>query len=234
MLRPLVWGKPRHEALKRIHERFRNLDQTKPLSDYSFVVLDTELTGMTPSTDEIVSIGAVRIRDFCVQPSECFYSLIQPRDPMPKKSTLIHRITPEEVKTAPRLRTVLPDLIEFLNGSLIVGHHIGLDMSFLNRASRRVFRADIINPCLDTMRLAQAYQAEMWENYYDRFQLNVSYNLRDLANRFGLPVFPQHNAMQDALQTAYLFLFLVKKLNKGGVSTLKDLYMVGRSWRWYL
>ena len=234
LLGPMVWGTPRDEILRRNHERFRNLDQDSPLSEYDFVVLDTELTGMNHRQDEIVSIGAVHIRDFCVQPSDCFYSLVQPRDPMPKKSTLIHHITPEEVKAAPRLREVLPGLLSFLNDSLIVGHHIGLDMSFLNRAMRRVYGAELLNPCLDTMRLAQIYDAELWENYYDRFQYNVSFNLRDLTNRFGLPVFPQHNALQDALQTAYLFLFLVKKLNKGGVATLKDLYMVGRSWRWYL
>ena len=231
---PLFWGTPREERLRVNHEMFRRLDQEKPLAEYSFVVLDTELTGMNARQDEIVSIGAVHIEDFCVQPRDSFYTLIQPKDPMPKKSTLIHRITPDEVKNAPRLREVLPDLLDFLNDSLIVGHHIGLDMSFLNPAVRRVFGAELISPCLDTMRLAQAYEAEMWENYYDRYQLDVSFNLRDLAKRFGLPVFPQHNALQDALQTAYLFLFLVKKLNKGGVATLNDLYQVGRSWRWYL
>lgn len=230
---PLLWGTPADERLRRNHEVFRNLDQDKPLAEYDFVVLDTELTGMNPRKDEIVSIGAVHIRDFQVQPGECLHTLVQPKA-LPKQSTLIHRITPDAVKDAPRLREVLPGLLDFLNDSLIVGHHIGMDMLFINRAVRRVFGAELISPCLDTMRLAQAFEAEMWENYYDRYQLGVSYNLRDLSNRLGLPVFPQHDALQDALQTAYLFLFLVKKLNKGGVATLKDLYLAGRSWRWYL
>jgi DNA polymerase-3 subunit epsilon len=34
----------------------------------------------------------------------------------------------------------------------------------------------------------------------------------------------------DALQTAYLFLFLAKKLQRGGIHTLRELYR--DSWRW--
>ena len=232
-LRNLLGGKPRHPALQRNHEHFVELDQERPLTDYNFVVLDTELTGLTPARDEIVSIGAVRIRDLSLDPGSNFYSLVHPRGPMPKLSTLIHRITPDEVKKAPHLHEVLPEFIEFCGDSLLVAHHVGLDMSFLNRASRSTLGAHLMNPCIDTLRLAQVYQAELWENYYDQYELKVSYNLRELSKSYGLPLFPEHNAMQDALQTAYLFLFLVKKLKHGGIETLKDLYMAGRSWRWY-
>lgn len=222
-----------HPVLRECREFFPVMDQELPLSEYGFVVLDTELTGLNARQDEIVSIGAVKLSGLHIRPGDSFYSLVHPKGPMPKLSTLIHRITPQSVEKAPPLRDIMPEFAEFLGSSLIVGHHIGLDMSFLNPASRRILGGSLANPCIDTMRLAQVYQAELWENYYDRYQLNVSFNLTELAKTYGLPVFPSHNALQDALQTAYLFLFLVKKLNKGGIRTLKDLYLAGRSWRWY-
>jgi len=218
--------------LRASEEYFSGFNQDKPLTDYEFCVLDTELTGLNPRTDEIVSIGAVKVKNLSIT-AESFYSLVAPRGELPKFSTMIHRITPGMLEDAPRLRAIFPDFLKFCGNSLIVGHNIGLDMSFLNRASRDILGAKLSTPCVDTMRLAQIYQQELWENYYDQFDGQLSYQLYDLSGRYGLPSFNQHNALYDAMQTAYLFLFLVKKLKSGGIKTLRDLYLAGRSWRWY-
>lgn len=223
---------PDNDVLRRNRERFSALDQDRPLTDYEFCVLDTELTGLSPRSDEIVSLGAVRVRGLSIT-AESYYSLVAPRGELPKVSTMIHRITPQMLEDAPRLRRIFPEFMEFCGDALIVGHNIGLDMSFLNRAAQDILGGRLRTPCVDTMRLAQIYQQEMWENYYDQYDGTVSYQLYDLSTRYGLPSFNQHNALYDAMQTAYLFLFLVKKLDSGGIRTLRDLYLAGRSWRWY-
>lgn len=210
--------------LLQMRKHFRNLDQKRSLADYTFCVVDTELTGLSPRRDEIVSIGAVRIRGLRIAPKDTFFTLVQPRMDLPKRSTLVHRITPTEVAHAPRLRTVLPRFIDFCDNSLIVGHHVGLDMSFLNRALKRIHGLPLNTPCLDTMRLARAYEEQLWEGFYDQFKMNVSYHLPDLAEAFGLPAFTAHHALADAFQTAYLFLFLVRKLSGGRLKTLQDLH----------
>lgn len=223
---------PAHPLIAKLEERFKGFDQTLPLPEYDFVVLDTELTGFSTRKDDVVSIGAVRIKGLSIT-SERFYTLVAPRGSEHTPSTLIHRITPEDLENAPAVAEVLPELVEFVNGSLIVGHNIGMDMSFLNREARSLFGGIIPVPCIDTMRLAMIYQEELWENDVDRHDMDVSYALSDLTKKYGLPEFPVHNALNDAVQTAYLFLFLVKKLREGGLSSLKDLYNAGRSGRWY-
>ncbi len=223
---------PWHPALRESREFFQGFDQDIPLDECEFTVLDTELTGMDHRRDEIVSIGAVRIRGMAIQPGANWYAVVRPSC-LPKTCTLIHRITPSEVEDAPELSDVLPEFADYLGQSLIVGHHVGMDAAFLNRACKRILGGPMANPCLDTMRLAQVYEEERWVSYYDRYNLRVSYNLTDLAVQYGLPSFPAHNALSDAMQTAYLFLFLVRKLRSGYVHTLKDLYDMGRSWRWY-
>lgn len=223
---------PDNEHLRENHAYFDALDQERPLADYDFVVVDTELTGLSPRSDEIVSIGAVRVSNLSIT-ADSFYTLVAPRGELPKVSTMIHRITPEMLQDAPRLRAIFPSFLEFCGHSLIVGHNVGLDISFLNRAATDILGGKLRTPCIDTMRLAQVHQQELWENYYDQFDGQISYQLYDLSTRYGLPAFNQHNALYDAMQTAYLFLYLVKKLRSGGIETLKDLYMAGRSWRWY-
>lgn len=221
-------GTPTIPELQRNHELFRELDQTRPLEEYVFTVVDTELTGLNPREDEIVSIGAVRIKNMRIDPSDGYSVLVRPDIDLPKLTTLIHRIGPEAVENAPRLKDVLPGFIDWLGDTLMVGHHVGLDMSFLNRACRMHFEAGLKTPCLDTMRMAQAFQEEQWSHRDDAFSLKISYNLGNLAQSYGLPRLPEHDAMADALQAAHLFLFLARKLRKGRVSTLKDLHQAAK------
>ncbi|MGM0682459.1 MAG: 3'-5' exonuclease [Thermodesulfobacteriota bacterium] len=223
---------PEHPVLTESRKKLASLDQNLPLEEYDFVVLDTELTGLNESRDEIVSIGAVKIRNLRINLENNFYADICPCQEVPKFSTLIHRISPGRASECPPITDILPEFLDYLGSSLIIGHNIGMDMAFINKALKKNLGGILYNPCLDTMRLARIYREEQWINYYDRYNLGVSYNLKDLSAEYGLPVFPEHNALNDAIQTAYLFLFLVHKLKDGSVKTLKDLYMAGRSRRW--
>jgi len=219
-----------HPAFARNRAYFKGLDQKQPLDAYEFVVFDSELTGLDPAHDEIVSIGAVRIRELRIQMGETFHAYVKPVQQLPKDSTLVHRITPQQIENAPSLQEVLPGFVEFCGRSFLVGHHVGLDTAFVNRAAKKIFGTGLHNPCLDTMRLAQAYREMTWKQYHDRFRMNISYNLAVLSKEYGLPSFARHDAFEDALQTAYLFLFLVKKMRVQGVVTLKDLFNAGQRW----
>ena len=236
-LRALLGLGPRTSNLPALDENnrlCRELDQNRLLSDYAYTVLDTELTGLSARKEEIVSIGAVRIRGLSIVPGESYCALVRPSIPLPKTSTLIHRITPEAIAQAPPLAEVLPGLIEFCKGTLIVGHHVGLDMSFLNRACRTYHGQPLANPCLDTMRMAMLWREKRTPSQYEQFNLNISYVLTDLAEEFDLPRFTAHEALGDALQTAYLFIYLAKKIARNNPLTLRELFRAGQSWRWYM
>lgn len=234
LLTRLGLRRPQHPVFARQARYFADLDQQRPIDEYEFVVFDTELTGLDPRRDEIVAIGAVRIKGLQILLHDTFHAHVKPQRPLPKNSTLIHRITPEQLAEAPPLMEVLPQFIDYCGKALLVAHHIGLDAAFLNRACRRHYGAPLHNPGLDTMRLARTYTEMRWEQYHDRFRMNVSYNLAALGADYGLPPFTRHDAFEDALQAAYLFLFLVKKMRAEGVVTLKDLFNAGQTWRWIM
>ena len=220
------------ERLKAHKKVFQGLDPTKPLSEFSFCVLDTELTGLR-RRHEIISIGAVRIEHLALKPLDRFYTEVCPKA-WTKTGTLIHRISPQQCQDAPTIGEVLPGLIAYLGTSLLIGHNIALDLQFLQKACKKHLGHPLVHPCIDTLRLARVYEESRWESYYDRFTLRVSYQLQELAQAYGLPCFPAHNAASDALQTAYLFVYLVHKLRETHpLVTLEDLYRCGRGWRWY-
>ena len=221
--------KNKHAAIIANNQHFERFDPTRPIETYEFVSLDTELTGLDLRGDAIVSIGAVRIEGLKIITGNNFFSYVRPKRSMPKVSTLIHRITPDQIESAPELRKVLPDFLDFVGSALLVGHFIELDMAFMNRASHRLMGGRLRNPCLDSMKLAQVYEKRRSESHYDRIEVAARYNLKALSEKYHLPRFEQHDALGDAFQAACLFIFVVKKMQGFGCRTLRDLYSVSRT-----
>ena len=223
------WFRKPHPILKRNKQYFAEFSQSRPLSEYTFVVCDTELTGLNKKRDEIISIGAVKIINLRLELSETFHQYIRPSNPSSLNSILVHRITPEQLQQMPPIDDVLPEFIQYCGDGLLVGHYINLDMTFLNKAARETLGGTFSNPSVDTMRLAMGYKKAMFMESHGHINLSTSYRLPDLTAEFNLPQFKPHDALDDALQTAYLFLFLVKKMQSGRIRTLKELYQAGRS-----
>ena len=191
------------------------------------MVFDTELTGLKRRKDEIIAIGAVRIKNLRICCEEMFYALIKPRGKLHTPSTLIHRITPGELLGAEPIDDVLPRFIDFCGGAFLVGHHVSLDISFINRACENYLGGVIQSSSLDTMRLAMSYKASTSGPYYNHYEKRNSYRLSSLSEEFHLPKFEEHNALQDAFQTAYLFIYLIHKMRPGDSGTMNDYLKTG-------
>lgn len=231
-LHDLVWkNKSVNELIARDHLFSRKLKKNLPLHEYEMVVFDTELTGMKVGTDEIVAIGAVRISNLQIQCGRTFYALVKPVANAHNQSTFIHRLTPDELTMARPLAEVLPEFIDFCRDTVHVGHYVRLDLDFINKAARTLLGGVLKSPYLDTMRLAMAFNEAKHGHYYDHYNIRSAYTLAALSREFQLPAFAEHNALQDALQTAYLFLFLVKKMREYGLRTLSDYLSAGRQWK---
>lgn len=224
----------RHPLIAENIEYFEKLDQSRPAEEYEFVVFDTELTGLDERRDEIVSIGAVRIRNLQILAGDIFHVRIKPAQPLPKDSTLVHRITPQDLLDAPPLAEVLPRFVEFCGKALLVGYYVALDTAFLNRAAKQLLGAAMRNPCIDTLRLARIQLDLCGLPRRHQPEEGISYSLAGLSQLYNLPPFVPHDALQDAMQTAYLFLFLVKKLQAQGYRTLRQLFRAGHGDRWNL
>ncbi len=75
----------------------------RPLSELTFVVFDTETTGLLPHKDEIVQIGAVRVLKGQIVPGEVLDTLVDPERPIPPASTKVHGVSDAMVQGAPTI-----------------------------------------------------------------------------------------------------------------------------------
>ncbi len=227
------WLRGRDRIIAANNRRFSRFDISVKLEDCSFVVFDTELTGLNRKKDEIISIGAVRIEGLQIDLSQTFHYYVRPRNLDHTRATLIHKITPQQLEAAPTLEEVLPLFLKFIENDLLVGHCVMIDTAFLNRATRALYNGKVANPSLDTMRMVQIYKRKVVGEYSGLQQAGSGcYSLEKLSAELSLPFFGAHDALEDALQTAYLFIFLVKKLRGVGITTIKELFGAGKEVEW--
>lgn len=184
-----------------------------PLKALSYVVFDTETTGLEPSRgDEMVSVAGVRIVNGRVLRGEIFSSFINPGRRIPAGAAKIHGITDAMVAEAPDVSAVLPRFHDFVGDGVLVAHNAPFDMAFLKK---RQTDAGLVfdQPVLDTVLLAAHV-----------FGRADSLTLDALAERFNVVIAPEdrHTALGDALATADVLLKLFDLLEPLGVATLGD------------
>jgi len=100
----------------------------------TYVALDLETTGLEPSSDAIIEVGAVKFDPKGVV-QETFSTLVNPGRPVPYRIQMLTGIAPEEVAEAPPMDAVAPRLQQFIADHPIVGQHVlGFDLRFLAAA----------------------------------------------------------------------------------------------------
>ncbi|GAA1627317.1 DEDD exonuclease domain-containing protein [Actinoplanes couchii] len=181
------------------------------LADTTFVVLDLETTGGAPDGGGITEIGAVKVRSG-EQLGE-FATLVNPGEPLPPFITVLTGITEAMLRPAPPIETVLPTLLEFLRGAVLVAHNAPYDVGFLKAACAR-HGYPWPNPrVLDTAALAR--RALTRDEVPNR-------KLGTLAQFFRSPVQPNHRALDDAKATVDVLHGLIERLGSFKVYTLGD------------
>jgi DNA polymerase-3 subunit epsilon len=182
-----------------------------PLRDVTFCVLDIETTGGSPAADAITEIGAVKVRG-----GEClgtFQTLLNPGVAIPPEIVVLTGITDVMVRPAPRIDAVLPSLLEFIHGTVLVGHNLRFDTSFLDAALAAEGYRRLPHQRVDTCALARRLVRDEVPDC----------RLATLARRLRLAHQPCHRALDDALATADLLHVLLERGAGLGVLGLDDL-----------
>ncbi|MDD7969733.1 3'-5' exonuclease [Roseinatronobacter alkalisoli] len=182
------------------------------LEDLTYVVFDTETTGLTPSSDEIVQIAAVRVVNGRRVKREVFDTLVDPARAIPPSSTEIHGITDDMVKGAPSMTEAGKRFHDFARGAVLIAHNAPFDMEFLRRHEKSMgVRFD--HPVLDTVLLSAVVYGQLEQHSLDALTARLGITIPEEA---------RHTAIGDTVATADAFLKLMPMLKSRGLLTFGD------------
>ena len=176
--------------------------------DGDIVTFDTETTGLSPSRDRIIEIGAIRY--FNGEPIEKFHSYVNPERHIPEDATRINNITDEMVSNAPTIERVLPSFDEFIGKSTLVAHNLEFDLKFIYYSGSKVL--DSKRKYIDT--LEQAHKLIKKDEVND-------YTLETLSAYYDHNIIKAHSALADAFAVGWLFYNLVLE-KQGNVNFMKN------------
>ena len=174
-----------------------------------FVVFDIETTGLSPVTEAITEIGAVKIKDGQIVDS--FNTFVNPLKPIPQKIVELTGITDAMVEDAQPISVVLPQFYEFIGDATLVAHNAGFDTSFIKNAAKE--NGMEFNFCyVDTLELSRSLVNGV-----------KNYKLDTLTKHFNVKLENHHRACDDAAATSQVFLKLIDILKEKEVNKICDI-----------
>ena len=182
------------------------------LSEICFVAFDTETTGLSAKTDDVVQLGAVRVLNGRLVDGEFLDCYVNPGRPIPPASTKIHGVADADVAGAPDFSTIGRTFHDFCRDAVIVAHNAPFDMGFLHRHEAQMgVKWD--HPVLDTVLLSAVV-----------FGITEAHSLDALCARLNItiPDNLRHTALGDARATAEAIVTLIPLLENKGFETFGD------------
>jgi len=178
--------------------------------DDTVVVFDCETTGLDSKKDEIISIGALKIKGNKILTSEPFEVYIKPKAKVSKSSIEIHQIRNCDLQNAKSPKEAIESFLHFIGSSKLVGYYLEFDVAMVNRYTKKLLGVTLPN-----------IQEDVSAIYYNKKvktipQGNINLSFNAILKDLDLPKLDAHNALNDALMTALIYVKLqnIKKLKE--------------------
>ena len=172
---------------------------TEPTFD-RYVSFDVETTGLSPYTDSLIEIGAIRVVNGVIDESGkfIFSELVKPyKKCIPEIVEHITGITNEDVTDKRQMWEVVTDFLDFVGDDVLLGFNsVRFDIKFIIRAAR--YAGIIIhNPVFDVMKYATHLKVSPKGKKVP--------SLADLSEYYKIKNPSAHRAYADAITTARVF-----------------------------
>ena len=167
-----------------------------------FVSFDCETTGLNPKKDEILSIGAVKIKDNKIELNNSFERFLKSIQEIPEETIKIHYIRPCDIENSIEAKVAIEEFLHFIGNRTLIGYYIKFDIAIINKYAKALIGTTIPNQSI-----------ELSSMYYKRYHKKSSHEFVDLKfntimEKLDLPQLGQHDALNDAVMSAMMYLKL--------------------------
>lgn len=180
-----------------------------------YVVIDMEMTGLSARKDKILEIGAVRIKDGTVEDE--YQTLVNPNVEIRERITDITGISTDMVQDKPLVGEILQDFFQFIGESVLIGHSLIYDYSFMMQAAYDNKMYDMFKRKwygIDTLKITKKNVPEGEEK-----------TLSALCTKYGISDEGHHRALNDVYMTNRLYVKLCEEFEKDGKVFVAEEYV---------
>jgi len=167
------------------------------------VSIDCETTGLDVKSDQILSVGAIKVKGDTILTSQRLDFLVKPAHPVSERTILIHHIRPVDLETAVPVDEAIRRVLEFVGPRPLLGYFLEFDVGMLNRQVRPLLGVPLPNPQIEVSRLYYDWRAAQVPPGG-----NIDLRFETIRQRLDLPRRAVHDAFNDALLTAMMYLRL--------------------------
>ncbi len=183
-------------------------DTNKSVSETEFLVIDFETTGLNSQKDHVISVGYTLIKNNKIILGASDHHVVNTDKRLTSENVSIHQLTDDVISQGQSITRIIQHLLKLISGKVLVAHYQKIEYGFLQQVCQSLYSSGLPMIMLDTL-LIEKTKLEKNNQPIVANQLRL-FNLRD---KYNLPRYKAHNAMEDAIATAELFLAQLKNIN---------------------
>ena len=166
------------------------------------VVFDCETTGLNPKVDDIISIGAVKIKGNKILTNEAIHLFVEQKQQISHESITIHQIRHCDLENAIPIEEAIEKFLYYIGSRKLLGYYLEFDVAMINKYIKPMLGITLPNT-----------KQEISAIYYDKKILSIPQGHIDLRfdtilQDLDLPKLQAHDALNDAVMTAMMYLKL--------------------------
>jgi len=183
-------------------------DELEEGEDQEIVVFDCETTGLNPKIDDIISIGAVKIKGDKILTDQAIHLFVKQDKQIRPESIAIHQIRHCDLDGAIPIQDAIEKFLYYIGNRSLAGYFLEFDVAMINKYTKPMIGVALPNK-----------REEISAIYYDKKispipQGHIDLKFETIINDLALPKLKAHDALNDAIMTAMMYIKLqhVKKL----------------------
>jgi len=175
-----------------------------------FVSFDCETTGLNKSKDRIITLSAIKILGNKILTSQSLNLAIKQEQAISEESIAIHQIRNLDVVNDANLyddeMQAMEAFLHFIGGATLIGYYLEFDVAMVNQIIKPKLGILLPNSQIDVAGMYHEYQRE--KHRRSCIEPNIDLSFQAILTTLEMPKLAQHNAFNDALMSALIFLKL--------------------------
>jgi DNA polymerase-3 subunit epsilon len=195
-----------HNRRRLKDERYAFLFDPPP--EKELVCFDCETTSLEVKKAELLSIGAVKIKEHKILTSQKLELFLQPSRPIDEASIKVHHLRHCDLEDGMEPNQAIRQFLRFIGSRPLVGYYLEFDVAMINKYLKPLLGIVLPNQKIEVSGI-----------YYEKKQslipqANIDLRFDTILHELKLPMLGQHDAFNDALMTAMMYVKLqhIKKV----------------------